>query len=512
MKGWPMYQQIQQLKEMGLNKSQVEKKLGINWKTVDRYWDMPADGFAGARQKNRHRGCYLEQYESEILEILQEDEGLSASAVDDRLREKHPGYAGSERTLRRFLAPFRDRHGLAKPAPARQYQAVPEMAPGAQAQVDLGQAKARNREGKWITLYGLALVLSHSRFKYVEWSERPFSAARFVQAHYRALLYVGGVSREIVYDQEKLAVVSENHGETIFTAEFQAFRQTMGFGTYVCRAEDPESKGKIEAVIKYAKGNFVKGRRFTDLKSFNASCLEWLERTANAKVHGTTKKVPAQVLPTERAHLRPVPQLEFEPGASITRGVRKDNTILYQSNRYALPLGTYREGREVAITEKDQKLVVADLETGERLAVHQLARGKGKLVSTTSQQRDRSQGIPELYQQVLELLGATPEAEEFLQKVKEARPRYVRDQYQLVAKVAREHPTAVAPALEHCVGRELWSAVSFAEVAECQAANQDVSGKQKADALPASAPASWFVKAEVRDIAAYAGLYGGGDQ
>jgi len=29
-----MYQELQQLKEMGLNKSQVQRQLGIDWKTV----------------------------------------------------------------------------------------------------------------------------------------------------------------------------------------------------------------------------------------------------------------------------------------------------------------------------------------------------------------------------------------------------------------------------------------------------------------------------------------------
>lgn len=41
-----MFIEIQQLKQSGFNKSQVARHLNLNWKTVDKYWGMDADGFA----------------------------------------------------------------------------------------------------------------------------------------------------------------------------------------------------------------------------------------------------------------------------------------------------------------------------------------------------------------------------------------------------------------------------------------------------------------------------------
>ncbi len=55
MNGWPVYQDIQQLKERGLNKSQVERQLGINWKTVDYYWEMTAEEFAERQTKAKKK-------------------------------------------------------------------------------------------------------------------------------------------------------------------------------------------------------------------------------------------------------------------------------------------------------------------------------------------------------------------------------------------------------------------------------------------------------------------------
>ena len=113
---------------------------------------------------------------------------------------------------------------------------------------------------------------------------------------------------------------------------------------YVGRA-DPESKGMIENVVKYIKGNFADSRVFNDIEDWNDRALQWLQRTGNQQVHQTTKKRPAEVFLLEKQHLQPVSSLlsyESTNNQSITRSVSKDNTIRYKSNRYSVPLGTYQ--------------------------------------------------------------------------------------------------------------------------------------------------------------------------
>ena len=46
VKSWMIYEKIQEMKRNKLNKSQVSRHLGIDYKTVMKYWDMPSDGFA----------------------------------------------------------------------------------------------------------------------------------------------------------------------------------------------------------------------------------------------------------------------------------------------------------------------------------------------------------------------------------------------------------------------------------------------------------------------------------
>ncbi len=70
-------------------------------------------------------------------------------------------------------------------------------------------------------------------------------------------------------------------------------------------AADPESKGKIESVVKYVKGNFLENRNIYDDSILNGSLLDWLERTANAKVHGTTKRVLSKFSKRNKTTLDP---------------------------------------------------------------------------------------------------------------------------------------------------------------------------------------------------------------
>lgn len=60
---------------------------------------------------------------------------------------------------------------------------------GQQMQVDFGQDTVKDLNGKSKRLYFIAFVLSNSRFKYVEWLDRPFRTIDVIQMHERAFKY-----------------------------------------------------------------------------------------------------------------------------------------------------------------------------------------------------------------------------------------------------------------------------------------------------------------------------------
>jgi len=88
-----------------------------------------------------------------------------------------------------------------------------------------------------------------------------------------------------VYDQDRVLAVSENSGDIIYTENFQNYIDTMKYKVRLCRGFDPQSKGKVEALVKYAKYNFAINRIFIDVDSLNEGSFKWLDRTGDGKNH-----------------------------------------------------------------------------------------------------------------------------------------------------------------------------------------------------------------------------------
>lgn len=133
------------------------------------------------------------------------------------------------------------------------------------------------------------------------------------------------------------------------TAEFTKYQQTRKFKVYLCRKSDPQSKGKIEQVVKYVKYNFIKNRTFNNLVDWQDACMRWLKRTGNYKIHHNTEKRPVEVHALEKQHLQTVPGtyiFENVFDSRITRNIQKDNVIRYEGNRYRVPVGMYRKGAQ----------------------------------------------------------------------------------------------------------------------------------------------------------------------
>ncbi len=512
---WQMYSKIHELKGLNLKIAQIARHVGVSRNTVYKYIDMAPAEYHRHLERRGSRKKKLDSYKSQILDWLKQYPDLSAAQIYDWLQERHTEIDVSEKTVGNLVNRLRREHTIPKTVCQRQYEAIPDPPMGYQVQVDFGEDKLKDPDGILHKLWFIAFVLSNSRQKYVEWLDRPYTTADLIRAHENCLQYYGGMPAEFVYDQDHLVLVSENNGDLIYTHEFAAYRKQREFKTYMCRKSDPESKGRIENVVGYIKKNFAKHRIYYNLDKLNEQCLDWLERTGNGKMHNTTKKVPAEVFLEEKKHLRPVPTtitIKSTTG-SISRLVRKDNTISYQGNRYSVPLGTYNGDAEKEVkihVENKDMLVISDMETGFEITRHLLCHEKGKLIKNNNHSRDRSKGIPEYLVRVTKLLGNTTKARDFLDRICELKPRYIRDQLQLISdRAADEDGEIIAKALDYCWKNKFYSATDFTDALahfKTQAAgsqvatddvDQDIKMLDKRDVL------NLKIKPQIRDVRVY---------
>lgn len=121
-----------------------------------------------------------------------------------------------------------------------------------------------------------------------------------------------------------------------------------GIRIHACEGYDPESEGKVEAGVKYVKQDAFYGDTFADLQHLRGHLQQWLEEVANARIHGTTGRVPREHFEAEeRVHLRPylTPAcLGRATDGLEPRKVDKTGLISWRANKYTVPMA-YQQSR-----------------------------------------------------------------------------------------------------------------------------------------------------------------------
>lgn len=508
-----MYSRIKDLERKGFTERQTARILKINRKTVSKYRAMSLDEYMDYLTANRKLSS-LDELKPVILDWLHAFPSMTSAQVFDWILESYPERAASERSVSRYVKNLRLEFGIPKSAPGRDYEAMDELPMGHQMQLDFGVKNMAlpDRQGSR-KVYFVGVVLAHSRYKWGYFQTRPFTSGDLVRAMTHGFKFFGGIPKEIAVDQDSIIVVSENQGDIIYTHEFEQFKNQMGLNIWVCHKADPESKGMVESTVKFVKRNFLPHRFFMEEDDLNEAFLAWLKRTGNAKVHGTTKKVPAQVFELEREHLRAVQSKIYNLSPSIMRTVRKDNTILYNSNRYSLPQGTYTKHPKVTIAATQDELTIYDAFGDNLLAKHSISPLRGTLIKLTEHRRDKSASLDTLEAQILEGLNSQIKAQwqGYLRMIRERLPRYYRDHLTMLRQLTLEFPfPRLEEAMLYCADRELYSINDLKSAAEY--ISQQAMGVQPPllEIQPISNPAIVKLNTQKRKLSDYQHLGGDG--
>jgi len=421
-----MYKKIQNYKRQGYSKTEIITVLGKDPKTVAKYYALNEKGFRSYRREHMFRDKALEDYEKDILEVYETNEfaKLNMSSVYDYLEERYGALPANEQTLRNYISYLIQTDKLRLDERLRIYTKVPELPFGRQMQLDFGQYRCRSG----LKLFIFAGVLSASRYKYIIFQDHPFRTTEVIVHLLSCFDYFGGVPEELVIDQDRLMVVSENAGDIIYTDDFKYLIEEHEIRMYVCHKDDPETKGKIENVIKYVKCNFLSIRDFKSIEEANTGVFKWLKRRANGKISQATKKIPAILIENEREHLRPVRNSIFRKGSLIgreERNVNEKDRISVNACGYQLPSKYRNKTVEVYVTK--HKVFVFDIYTGEEIVEYDLSLIPGKVISKREYRRENEKMLQELKDHVIHMF-KDENWKRFIARNFQAFPRYIRDQ------------------------------------------------------------------------------------
>jgi hypothetical protein len=251
-----MHQKIQELKELGLTKTEIirnfldEKEIPPSWPTVAKYYDMEASESSGvASPFAKERAFDREPYRTVIITILRRNnDKLKISSIYDVLLEKFVDTGiveklpGNEQTVRNYVRWLRGTGTVPHPkANDRQYDFVEEMPPGKQLLIDFGVQKIEDG----ITIHFMCLLLRYSRFLFVVVQDHKFNSSEACRGIYLCFRRIGGRVEVLVIDQDSVFIYEEKYGEILETQTFKAFLNEQDLKLFVCRKADPESKGPI---------------------------------------------------------------------------------------------------------------------------------------------------------------------------------------------------------------------------------------------------------------------------
>jgi len=354
-----------------------------------------------ARQIGR-RASLLDPHKAKINALVAKYPELSAVRVREEIARD--GYTGSAIVVRRYLRTIR-------PARGRVYQEV-HYEPAQAMQVDWGECGRVQVGATTRKVSVFVAVLCYSRLIYIEFtlSQRK---AEFYRGIVNALEFFGGRPRAIIFDNLKAGVINGSGRSACFHPEFLALCGYFCLQPIACERRDPESKGIVEASVRYIKRNALAGRadeliRFED---YLALAPMWRDQVANVRIHETTRERPVDRFQKERSLLRALPTIPFDTDEIVPAVVTPHARIEFDGNRYSVPPALAR--RPVSIrADRDG---VRILHEGHLAAQHVRCYQRGQLVvlpdhrlaAFALSRRSRSSAL----EQAFDALG--PEAREF---------------------------------------------------------------------------------------------------
>jgi transposase len=315
--------QVRAMAADGTSQREIAAQLGINRRTVSRM--LAAD--EPPRYRRTPQGSKVDPFEPVIRRVLEEWPQIKAPRMTEILREY--GYAGSVDLVKRRLRVLRP--PSERPAQRTGYR------PGQVLQLDWAELPTRPRiAGRERRVYALVGSLPYSGAQSAHFSF-DMTLESFLEGHVRLFEWLGGVTRECVYDNLRSVVAKREREAVRWNARFLHLRGHFAFHATACTPARPREKGSVEGAVRHLKSGFWPARRITSLADLDEQYADWRERVCNRRLHATGRFPVAQRLAEERAALRPLPPARFDYAYARESRVPLDCYLRYRGAFYRAP-------------------------------------------------------------------------------------------------------------------------------------------------------------------------------
>ena len=429
--------------ETGVSKKKLCEVYSLSYNTLRHYINLTEGEFDEALFEQTPA---VEMYREEILQLLRINPQVSNASLFWRMKDEYPEFSCSLQTFQRFMKKTREELGGIYQK-KRIHTIREDPPPGYEAQVDFGQYNMTTMYGNKTRVYFFVMTLAYSRMHYVYFSARPFNTHTAIEAHDYAFRFFGGRTETIMYDQDRVFVVDENAGNIVLAKEFENYVRDTGFSVVLCRPKQPNTKGKVEALVKFVKMSFLDGRIYSGITELNAAALRWLDIYANKELHRSTRRSPQEMFLADEAKLlKPVKHV-IRDRVEI-RVVSDKYTASFAAAKYELPWIKVAPGDHLRIEQNGDILFFYKLPDNELIyKVDRHPRGaRVPCVSQTQQAETRASIKMKINYDNINL------RDTFMVELKNAVGRYYNTHLQHILKMTELYEIdQMEEAMEHCL-------------------------------------------------------------
>jgi transposase len=315
-----MYKQItiHTLHKQGLKQSAIAKELDCHRHTIANI--LKREQFIETQM--RQKGSLFDPYQQQIKEWIQKK--ISILRQFEMLTETY-GVKSTYVNLCKYIQVNFPKQ--------KEAFGVQITEPGEVAEIDFGEIGIFPcPDGRLVRTFILAVILPYSKLDFytICYDQK---LQTLITGLENAFLYFGGVPKRLKVDNMKTAILKNQHYDLEFNQDFLEFAYHYNTVIIPCTPYSPEQKGTVESGIKYLQGNFIAGRSFNDSSDMKKQLRGWMDNYANKRIHGTTRKVPAEeFLRVEAAHLQPLPDAGFALFNRVIRTVSQNCHIHFENN------------------------------------------------------------------------------------------------------------------------------------------------------------------------------------
>jgi len=197
----------------------------------------------------------------------------------------------------------------------------------------------------------------------------------WIGAHVRMFAFLGGVTKAIVPDNLKSAVIKPDRFDPGLNRTYAEMAAHYGTAILPARPKKPRDKAKVEVAVQVAQRWLLarlRHRRFFSLAALNAALRPLLDELNTRVMRGYGASRADLFATIDRPNLQPLPETAYEFACWKRARVAPDYHVEVDSSWYSVPFALIRREVDVRICGN----IVEIFHSGHRVASHPRCPGR----------------------------------------------------------------------------------------------------------------------------------------